>query len=340
MRSRQHTLKHQTSWLQRTLEKVWYQGGKGAFLLRPLEAVYRFLAIINKRVSLSKQVNHQVPVVVVGNISVGGTGKTPLVIYLADLLQEAGYKPGIITRGYGGLSQQWPANVEAHSDTVLYGDEPVLMAQRSGVPVVAGPDRNDDIDTLLKQHDVNIVISDDGLQHYKLKRDIEIVVIDGARGLGNQYCLPAGPLREPLSRLSRCDFVVVNEAKPAATISMQLVCDRGCHLKTNHQQPLSEWRGKHIHAVTGIGNPDRFFDMLEDLGFHCIKHAFPDHHAFSFADIDFGDDFPVIMTEKDAVKCRAFADDHHWFIPVSATVSKVFANDLLAQIRNIECENK
>ena len=340
MNSKQQPPGQNTSRLQRILENIWYHGGSGAFLLKPLEGLYRLLANLNKRSGLSQQVDHSVTVIVVGNISVGGTGKTPLVVYLAQLLQGSGYRPGIITRGYGGSSTSWPAQVYADSDPQIYGDEPVLMAQRSGVPVVAGPDRNSDINTLLSQNAVNIVISDDGLQHYRLKRDIEIVVIDGERGLGNEYCLPAGPLREPKSRLSRCDFVVVNESVASAEFSMQLCAKQIHRLNSEFQQPLSEWQDRNIHAVTGIGNPPRFFQMLEGFGLKIQRHAFPDHHAFSPNDINFADENPVVMTEKDAVKCRSFAEDNHWFVPVSANVSTAFSEKLLSLINEIESDNQ
>jgi tetraacyldisaccharide 4'-kinase len=322
-----------TAWLQQTLEHIWYQGGSDAFLLKPLEGLYRVLAFLNKRSSLKKQIHHPVPVIVVGNISVGGTGKTPLVVYLAQLLQEAGYKPGIITRGYGGSATHWPALVTPDSNPAEYGDEPVLMAQRSGVPVVAGPDRNADVDALLKLGSVDIVISDDGLQHYRLKRDIEIVVIDGERGLGNEHCLPAGPLREPKSRLKSCDIVVVNEREASAEYSMQLCANQVHRLNSGFKQPLSEWRGQQVHAVTGIGNPKRFFKMLTEFGLKVTEHGFPDHHAFSSDDIKFGDEVPVLMTEKDAVKCRSFAMNHHWFVPISGSVGKNFDDKLLALLK-------
>lgn len=340
MNSKQQPSQQNTPWLQRVLENIWYRGASGTFLLKPLESIYRLLAYLNKRSGLKQQVDHTVPVIVVGNISVGGTGKTPLVVYLAELLLKAGYKPGIITRGYGGNSSVWPVQVNSDSDPQVYGDEPVLMAQRSGVAVVAGPDRNADVATLLKQNDVNIVISDDGLQHYKLKRDIEIVVIDGERGLGNENCLPAGPLREPKSRLSSCDFVIINETVASAEYSMQLCAKQIHRLNSQFQQPLSEWQGREIHAVTGIGNPPRFFEMLESFGLTIKRHAFPDHHAFSRADIEFADENPVVMTEKDAVKCRSFARDYHWYIPVSASVSSAFGENLLALINECESNNQ
>ena len=329
----------QVSWLQRRLEKIWYKGGWGVSALLPLEGLYRVLAKADKHLSKKKQIRHPLPIIVVGNISVGGTGKTPLVIYLAEQLQQAGYRPAIITRGYAGNLQEWPVMVSPESDPSICGDEPVLMAQRSGVPVIAGPDRNADVTFLLENTDCNIVISDDGLQHYKLMRDIEIAVVDGARGLGNGHCLPAGPLREPESRLASCDFVIVNEVEANADISMQLQVSALSHLNSGQQEPLSAWKGRTVHAVTGIGNPSRFFDTLRSEGLEVIEHFFPDHHPFSLDDIEFGDRFLVVMTEKDAVKCHSFATDKHWCVPVTAKVSSAFTKNLLKRLGEMEFEH-
>ena len=327
-----------TSIWQQKLEEIWYQGGSGGFLLWPLEILYRGLAALNRYHSSQSQIDHAVPVIVVGNISVGGTGKTPLVIALVTWLQAVGYKPGIITRGYGGKAQQWPAQVKPTSNPTDYGDEPVLMAQRTGVPVVAGPDRNADIQHLQAHHDIDLVISDDGLQHYRLQRDIEIAVVDAVRGLGNRHCLPAGPLREPAARLDQCDFVIMHELLPSSTYSMQLSAKYVHQFKSMQQQPLAAWKGRNVHAVTGIGHPERFFLMLEKMGLHVTKHAFPDHHSFSMADIEFRDPLPVLMTEKDAVKCRPFASGQHWFVPVEAIVSEAFYAKIMARIKKIESE--
>ncbi|RVU84749.1 tetraacyldisaccharide 4'-kinase [Leucothrix sargassi] len=327
---------NQISWVQRRLEKIWYKGGKGTSALLPLEGLYRGLATLDKTSKLKKQVDHPVPVIVVGNISVGGTGKTPLVIYLAEQLRQAGYRPAIITRGYAGDLQEWPVLVTADSDPAVCGDEPVLMAQRSGVPVVAGPDRNADVTFALTNTDCDVIISDDGLQHYKLKRDIEIAVVDAARGLGNGHCLPAGPLREPASRLESCDYVIFNEVSAKAELSMQLEVQSATNLKTGEQQSLSNWCGKKLHAVTGIGNPERFFDTLRAQGVEAIEHAFPDHHPFSLADIEFADQLLVLMTEKDAVKCKRFASDQHWYVPVTANVTETFIKDLLNRLGEME----
>ncbi|MGB1310255.1 MAG: tetraacyldisaccharide 4'-kinase [Leucothrix sp.] len=328
-----HKTPHQgiSQW-QRCLEAIWYNGAPGKQCLYPLEAVYKTLARFDRYTKLKQSIEHPVPIIVVGNISVGGTGKTPLVIYLCDLLIRAGYSPGIITRGYGGRATSWPVAVESSSCPADVGDEPVLMAQRTAVPVVAGPNRNEDVAYLLKHHNIDVVVSDDGLQHYRLQRDIEIVVIDQSRGLGNQRCLPAGPLREPASRLQHCDFVVANETVPAAPYSMQLNVQHLRHLNSGDQQPLSDWEGLAIHAVTGIGNPQRFYHVLKAAGLRVIEHSFPDHHPFGVTDITFADGLPILMTEKDAVKCREFATNQHWYVPVSATLNTDFDKQLLAKL--------
>jgi tetraacyldisaccharide 4'-kinase len=332
------TSQSQIGWLQRRLEKIWYNGGWGSTALMPLEGLYRVLAKADRSSSQTKQIRHPLPIIVVGNISVGGTGKTPLVIYLAEQLQLAGYRPAIITRGYAGDLQEWPVTVTPKSDPSICGDEPVLMAQRSGVPVIAGPDRNADVTFLLDNTNCDVVISDDGLQHYKLMRDIEIAVVDAARGLGNGHCLPAGPLREPAARLASCDFVIMNEVVATADISMQLQVSELSHLNSGNKQPLSAWKGQTVHAVTGIGNPSRFFDTLRNEGLEVIEHSFPDHHPFSLVDIEFDDRFLVVMTEKDAVKCHSFATDKHWCVPVTAKVSTAFIKDLLKRLGEMEFE--
>lgn len=321
-----------TSKLQQCLEAIWYNNAWGKQLLYPLELIYKALARADRYQKLKKTIQHPIPVIVVGNISVGGTGKTPLVVYLCELLKAAGYSPGIVTRGYGGKATAWPVLVRADSDPNEYGDEPVLMAQRSGVPVVAGPNRNDDIEYLLSQNIVDVIISDDGLQHYSLARDIEIVVIDQLRGFGNQRCLPAGPLREPVSRLDSVDFVVSHEPMALADYSMQLEAQLVCRLNFAIQQPLLSWKETKVHAVTGIGNPSRFFALLKAAGLDVTEHSFPDHYQFDTSDVLFGDDLPVIMTEKDAVKCRAFATDHHWYVPVGAVLSERFDQDIIEKL--------
>ncbi len=332
-----------TTWLQKWLENAWY--GKGIashlsrLLLMPLTGIY---CIVNKLKSFKEEGSAPLlkcPVIVVGNITVGGTGKTPLVIYLVKLLQKAGYKPAIITRGYGGKASSWPQSVLADSDPVLVGDEAVLMATRTGVPVYAGANRVESVQRLKQDHDCDVIISDDGMQHYKLYRDIQIAVIDAKRLLGNGYCLPAGPLREPKHRLDNCDMIVVNGIVEVNTIdtsrwlSMQMDGEVLINLKTSDEKSLQEFNASKIHAITGIGNPQRFYKTLANSGLQLIQHDYPDHYNFKQSDLKFSDDLPIIMTEKDAVKCKPFATDKVWFLPVSAVMEVGFDGFFLEKVR-------
>lgn len=317
--------------------EIWYGNSPAALFLLPL--AYLFAGIVRLRRAVYKcgiKSSHMlpVPVVVVGNITLGGTGKTPLVIWLAEMLIKAGYKPGIISRGYGGCSKTWPLAVGANTGPVLVGDEPYLIARQTNVPVVVGPSRVEAAQKLLAEFDCDVLISDDGLQHYKLNRDIEIAVIDGERRFGNGYCLPAGPLREPVERLNSVDFIVVNGEKTAGQeCSMRLIGDEAVNLVTGERTRLAEFAGGTCHALAGIGNPQRFFKLLESKGLICQAHSFPDHYAFSSGDIAFGDGQPVFMTEKDAVKCLSFAKPNHWSVPVTAVLGESFERGILDLIK-------
>ncbi|WP_262965853.1 tetraacyldisaccharide 4'-kinase [Methylobacter psychrophilus] len=282
------------------------------------------------RLGILKTFTLPVPVIVVGNITVGGTGKTPLVIWLAQFLKDSGFKPGIISRGYGGQAQSWPQTVTAGSDARQVGDEALLIATQTGCPMAVGPLRVEAAKMLLSQADCNVILSDDGLQHYALNRTIEIAVIDGERRFGNGHCLPAGPLREPIERLQRVDFVIVNGEKyEDHEFSMQLVGQTLVNVVTGEQKPLPEFNAVECHALAGIGNPERFFKQLEVAGLICTTHSFPDHYPFQRHDIDFGDNKPVLMTEKDAVKCTEFAGLQHWYLPVKAVPDAAFSEQLL-----------
>jgi tetraacyldisaccharide 4'-kinase len=319
--------------LARWAVDIWYKDAFLGILLLPF--AYIFSDIVRGRRFLYRKgilKSHTLPVavIVVGNITIGGTGKTPLIIWLADLLANSGYKPGIISRGYGGQSETWPQVVTENGDVTKVGDEALLIAKQTRLPVVVGPSRVDAAIKLLDGFDCNVVLSDDGLQHYKLNRDIEIAVIDGERRFGNGYCLPAGPLREPIGRLSTVDFVVVNGEKYAGhEFSMQLLGDTAVNLKTNERKPLQAFCGSGCHALAGIGNPDRFFKLLESAGLSCITHSFPDHYRFERDDIEFGDNKPVLMTEKDAVKCTQFAGQQHWYLPIIAVPEPAFGQQFL-----------
>jgi tetraacyldisaccharide 4'-kinase len=260
-------------------------------------------------------------VIVVGNISVGGTGKTPFIIWLADQLRKRRLRVGIIARGYRGSAPNWPQHVQAASDARVVGDEPVLLARRTGCPVVAGPDRVAAARHLLEQAQVDVLLSDDGLQHYRLGRRVEVAVVDGTRGMGNGLCLPAGPLREPVSRVNEVDAIVVNgggwghagvfKATPRVREVRQLA---GGALRT-----LDSFKGKPVHAVAGIGNPQRFFDLLEDEGLEIIPHPLPDHADVTAENLRFTEPGSVLLTEKDAVKCEGAAHADVWCVSVDLT---------------------
>ena len=322
---------------------AWYEDVLLGILLLPFAYIFSNIVRLRRylyRCGILKIYTLPVPVIVIGNITVGGTGKTPLVICLAELLINAGYKPGIISRGYGGKSEIWPQIVTGHSGASKVGDEALLIAKQTRLPVVVSPSRVDAAKKLLDKFDCNVLLSDDGLQHYKLNRDIEIAVIDGERRFGNGYCLPAGPLREPISRLSSVDFIVVNGNKYEDNeFSMHLVGDTVINLSTGELRPLQAFREISCHALAGTGNPDRFFKLLESAGLlWCTTHSFPDHHPFSRNDIEFGDNKPVLMTEKDAVKCTDFAGENHWYVPVKAVPEPVLGQQLLDLLLTIQVQ--
>ena len=304
------------------LQASWYTDGPAPAVLRPLATLYGSLASARRRRLQARAQHVDAPVIVVGNIAVGGTGKTPLVIWLVEQLRAWGWRPGVVSRGYGARPPRLPCEGLPESDPAECGDEPVLVAQRSGVPVVIAPDRVAACRTLLAHGNVDIIVSDDGLQHYRLARDLEIGVVDGARGLGNGALLPAGPLREPPARLRELDLVVVNGdgwSEPGLPLlRMRLQADLLRKLAGEERSDLVAFAGQRVHAVAGIGHPPRFFATLRAADIEVIEHAFADHHRYRPQDLHFGDALPVLMTEKDAVKCRPFAQAHWWTLPVSA----------------------
>jgi ATP-binding cassette, subfamily B, bacterial MsbA len=292
------------------MQRAWYGGQWWPNLLRPLSGVYGWGMRRRRRryqTGALPSWRAPVPVIVVGNISVGGTGKSPFVIWLVNWLKARGFRPGVVSRGYGGSARRYPLVVEGTTATVDAGDEAPMIVQRTGVPMVVAPDRVAAVRMLLDREDCDIVVADDGLQHYALARDVEIVVLDGKRRLGNGLCLPAGPLREPAERLQHVDWVVVN-GPPTGLVPrewpMRLKPIAFVQLFSGQRAALSEFRGRAVHAVTGIGNPSRFFDTLLDLGIDPIMTSLPDHYVFEPSDLVFDDDLPVIVTEKDATKIR------------------------------------
>jgi tetraacyldisaccharide 4'-kinase len=320
---------------ERELQAIWYEGKKPSILLRVLSVVYGTVALTRRalyRTGILPRHRLAVPVIVVGNITAGGTGKTPLVIAIVEALRERGFKPGVISRGYAGSASDCTI-VGKRSDPLVVGDEARLIFDRTGVPIVVGRDRVAAGRLLLKSSGVDVIVTDDGLQHYRLRRDIEICVIDSERRFGNGKLLPAGPLREPLSRLDSVTFRICNGgAEQDREVPMQLVADQAVSLVDSAQRPLASFSEFRIHAVAGIGNPSRFFAELRNGGLNVIEHPFADHHAFVAHDLEFGDDAPILMTEKDAVKCVAFAKSDAWSVPVRAHLPSSFFDAMIANL--------
>jgi tetraacyldisaccharide 4'-kinase len=323
--------------ISRWLQDTWYKEMYISSVFMPFSMLYddvmRFRAFLY-RIGIKKKTKLAVPVVIVGNITVGGTGKTPLIICLARILREEGYKPGIISRGYGGNSGTWPIWVDDKSSAEQVGDEAILMAKRADCPVVVGPERTESAQMLLDKSDCDVVLSDDGLQHYALERDIEIAVIDGDRRFGNGYTLPAGPLREPVERLQSVDLIIVNgQPEEENEFSMKINGDIAVNLVTKEEKLLSDFVLIPSHALAGIGNPKRFFNLLEKKKIPIETHAFPDHHQFQADDILFADNKHILMTEKDAVKCMSFATEKHWYVPITVQPQQTFVDKLLTLLK-------
>jgi len=315
--------------------KFWYRRGPTALLLWPLSLLFGIvvaLRLLLYKIRIFKSGHPGIPVIVVGNLTVGGSGKTPLVIWIAEFLKSKGWSPAIISRGYG-VKVETPRAATVASEASEVGDEPIVLARRSGCPVWIGPDRVQVAAVLRAAHpDVNVLVLDDGLQHYRLRRDIEIAVVD-ARGLGNGFMLPAGPLREPRLRLRTVNAVVAHGGSPAKDFSMSLVGEE-VHRMTDarERRSLKAFAGQKVHGAAGIGDPNRFFVHLGRAGVKVIPHPFPDHHPFTARDLDFGDGLPVILTEKDAVKLRSAARPEWWVLPVSARLDPGFGAWLVRKL--------
>lgn len=344
----------------RLIEKIWFQGHQAKWiiipLLIPLTALFWVLSLLRRlfySLGLFKSFAVTKPVIVVGNIGVGGNGKTPLVLFLVEQCRQLGLTPGVISRGYGGKAPNYPYLVNEQSTTKEAGDEPILIYQRCQVAVCLGSDRVASAKILIDQG-CDILITDDGLQHYRLARDIEIIVVDGKRRFGNGLLLPAGPLREGLWRLKQVDFVVLNTVKEIVgnsriffddeqhkneQLSMTLFAKVVCNLVSGEQVALPQFikANKKVNAIAGIGDPQRFFTTLKNNDF-VLEHqvGFVDHHEFERNDfLAFNPDLPLLMTEKDAVKCQSFAENNWWYLPVDAEFSKTETKALTDKINQI-----
>ncbi|MSQ60651.1 MAG: tetraacyldisaccharide 4'-kinase [Betaproteobacteria bacterium] len=321
------------------IERQWARRTPLTLALAPLSIVFCIAVAARRslyRVGVLKQARLAVPVIVAGNICVGGTGKTPVVLWLAEFLARNGFRPGIITRGYGGDGTLRAVTPDSLPSQV--GDEPLLLARRAPAPVFCGPSRVHTAQALLATHpQCDVLISDDGLQHYALARDIEIAVVDGARGFGNGLPLPAGPLREPISRLNSVDAIVCNG--PTSTLQfphykMVLAGEQCVNLLNPWQNcPVSQFKDAAVRAVAATGNPSRFFAQLREHGLTITEHPYPDHHPFRPQDLAFAGEDMVLMTEKDAVKCAAFAKRNWWYLPVTAQIEAALGELILAKVR-------
>ena len=323
----------------------WYQPGPVPVTARALAGAYGGLAALRRALyarGLLRARHPGVPVVVIGNVVAGGTGKTPLTIAVVERLRAEGWSPGVATRGYGRTVDAQPRWVERESVPAEVGDEPLLIARRTGAPVRVDRDRAAAA-VALRQAGCDVVVCDDGLQHYRLARDIEIEVVDACRRYGNGRLLPAGPLREPVERAERCDFRVLNLGADASAQAgfgvwpLRLIADQALPVQGGRARALADFAGQRVHAVAGIGDPDRFFALLRGFGIAIVPHAFPDHHAFVADDLAFGSPLPVLMTEKDVVKCAAFAGHRPFYsVPVRAVLPEAFWVALLGRLREVE----
>jgi tetraacyldisaccharide 4'-kinase len=337
-----------TSQLAMSLQDSWYARAWWLQFLRPLSWIFRALVAIRAALYQRDGIPLQsaIPVVVVGNITVGGSGKTPLLIALAEELKRRGHRVGIVSRGYGGSSSQYPLRVTTETSSDHCGDEPAMLAKKLALPVVVDPKRTRAIALLAndKNYACDVILSDDGLQHYAMSRDIEIVVVDAARGFGNGLCLPAGPLREPLSRLKEVDFLVSNgeDSQRCLPLSysfvpMTLEPVACVNMRSGERVATKDFfRKQMVHGVAAIGNPQRFFDSLRTMGSQVIEHPFPDHHRYTPRDLNFGDALPVIMTEKDAVKCHGFSLRNAWYVEVKVCLPASFLEAVIEKITTIQ----
>ena len=323
--------------LQQQINKIWYTEGKLYYFLLPLSGIFFLLSRIRKFYIhyFYSQQEYAVPVIVVGNITVGGSGKTPMVTYLVSRLQEMGFNPGVVARGYKSKADN-PVSVNENSQPADVGDEPLLIYLRTKAPVVVGRNRINNIAYMIDNFQCDVIVCDDGLQDYRFKPALRILMVDGERKFGNRQLLPAGPLRESEKVLNEYDIVVAT-AKPIPELSpycMNIGFTSALKLNNlNISKDIKSWAGTTVHAVAGIGNPDRYFNMLESFGLDIIRHPFADHADLQVKDLTFNDGLPVLMTEKDAVKCRGMKIENAWFLPIDALISNEFISEFTEKLR-------
>ncbi|MCF6767697.1 tetraacyldisaccharide 4'-kinase [Thiotrichales bacterium 19S11-10] len=326
--------------LEKYFLRHWYQQNKTylAYLLMPIAWIYYLTSLIRRFIyTRYLQPKLNIPVIVIGNITLGGVGKTPLVEAIYTKLKEKGYTPGIISRGYGRKTKEDLVISEKHRATDV-GDEPLMLYQFLQCPIAVAKKRLQALRLITKQYpNVDVIISDDGLQHYQLPRDVEIIVIDAKRKLGNELIFPAGPLREKKTRVKTVDFVIYNESDTSPIdasyhYTMTLKPSGLINLKTKKSYSPDYLSRQTIYAVAGIGNPSRFFYSLTNLGYQIIEKPFPDHYQYKIHDFAFKDDFPIIMTYKDAIKCESFDLDNLWYLSVKVEISEQFFDQLLLRI--------
>lgn len=338
--------------LEQLITGAWTRNSRWLVLLLPFTWLFAGLSNL-RRCYLQRRYQGQpytAPVVIVGNISVGGSGKTPLIIALVAALKQRGYSPGVVSRGYSGNAAQYPLSVTAATAVSESGDEPLLIATLADCPVVVDANRRAAVDYLLDHHQCNLVLSDDGLQHYALHRDIELVVVDGQRGLGNGRQLPSGPLREKPQRLEQADMVVINgqQADQSITVSglqqMSIRPTQFRHLESGRRLAIEDWlesepgTNREVHAVAAIGNPQRFADTLTQIGLAPILHRFDDHQILSLDDLSFGDNLPVVVTAKDAIKLEQVAavSENIWAVDIEAVIDSSFVDKLVLKLEALK----
>ena len=323
---------------QQKLNSIWYKDEAVPLKYKLLSKIFSFFSGFRRNlysIGFLKRNKIKCPVIIVGNITVGGVGKTPFVIWLVNQLQSKGYKVGVVSRGYGGKREQEPMLIIPQTSARASGDEPLLISKHTHAKIMVGKNRAKAAKSLFQEYRPDVIIADDGLQHYALGRDMEICLIDAEKGLGNQQLLPAGPLREKKERLDSVDLVVY-KGKKAEQLSFHyeplMVYKLG---KTKQQKSIKDFRNQPIHAVAGIAHPDGFFKMLSDQGLAVIKHPLDDHHEIQASDLQFNDDSVVFITEKDAVKCGDIKTENVWVVVLKLVISEEHKNTILEKVEKV-----